>query len=155
MTWSTTWTACYALAQTSTTPAAEVIFGAGGWASFGIAGVILGWLLMKHLPENNKQAEAREAKLMLQVSALNESATKERNEQSAKHATERDQQLTRFEKLMERLIETNSRDNKELVQGLKEEFREVHGRLDEWHNMYRDMAQARKERDDERGSKSA
>ena len=32
-------------------------FGASGWASFGIAGLVLSWLLLKHLPSKDAQLE--------------------------------------------------------------------------------------------------
>jgi PAS domain S-box-containing protein len=37
--------------------AQDVLGGAAGWSSFGIAGLVLGWLLLKRLPDNDRQLE--------------------------------------------------------------------------------------------------
>ena len=38
--------------------------GIAGWSSFGLAGLVLAWLLLVHLPNKDKQAEAKDAKIV-------------------------------------------------------------------------------------------
>jgi hypothetical protein len=65
-------------------------FGAAGWSSFGIAGLVLGWLLIIHLPAKDKQ-----------VKELNESKDKsleKKDDTCASLIREKDQQTIALQK---------------------------------------------------------
>lgn len=85
-------------------------FGAAGWSSFGIAGLILGWLLGIHLPAKDKQ-----------VKELNETKDRlleKKDEVCASLIREKDQQLIVLQKDKDQQI---SAQRTELIQALSEQ----------------------------------
>lgn len=65
--------------------ALDPIAGGAGWASFGIAGLVLSWLLLKHLPDK-AAADKEKDNLLFKVIA---DAQQDRNAMSVRYDTER------------------------------------------------------------------
>ena len=49
--------------------ATDVISGGAGWAGAGLLGLVLGWLLLKRLPDNDKQTKELVDRVMVLIAA--------------------------------------------------------------------------------------
>lgn len=67
--------------------------GLGGWTSFGIVGVILSWLLMKHLPDLQKAADAKDKTI------------KDWIDQKDKQLADKDKSLAEKDKMLQDLLD--------------------------------------------------
>lgn len=82
--------------------------GAGaGWAGAGLLGLVLGWLLLKHLPEKDEQIER---------------LIKRGDERSDKLANE-------FKTSLEIIMNGHKLDNEELIRAMKDEFTKIVGMI--------------------------
>jgi len=64
---------------------AQDVFNGGlaGWSSFGIAGLVLGWLLLKHLPDKDRQIrELIDLHLKTEIDQRNMHASLEREQRA-------------------------------------------------------------------------
>lgn len=108
----------------------DVISGGAGWAGAGLLGLLLGWLLLKHLPAKDAQLENLMGKHALQIDSLSQQSWQSITAQSERHAKERSDQFQRFEATMDKLMERNSQDMRGLIAEMKTEFGELSEKID-------------------------
>lgn len=95
------------LAQTTTDP----ISGGAGWVGAGLLGLLLGWLLLKHLPEKDKQIKTLIDDHTAALERLHEECSQERKEQ-----------FTYFNDALNRIIERHSHDHEQTAKTLRDEL---------------------------------
>jgi hypothetical protein len=106
----------FILAQASNTPVtdANLISGGAGWAGAGLLGLVLGWLLLKHLPDKDKQFDGLIKSQAEHNKELHKACTEERKEQHAE-----------FSKALNSILERASRDGDRNLQGMQSEMQSL------------------------------
>lgn len=90
----------------------DAISGGSGWIGAGLLGSVLGWLLLKHLPAKDAQLEKLISTHNGQIEKLHATCAEEREAQSSK-----------FDAILNRVMDRHTSDNRDMIGEMKSEFR--------------------------------
>lgn len=99
-------------------PSIDPISGGAGWLGAGLLGLLLWWLLLKHLPEKDKQAAIKDAQIKQLIDE--HVAAMERLHDDC--AEERKEQFNYFNDALNRIIERHSKDHELTAKTLRDEL---------------------------------
>lgn len=103
----------------------EALSGATGWTSFGIAGLVLAWLLLKHIPEKDKQLKDLIDAHSIQTDKAHDDCRIERKEVDARHVVAIKDMFLQFDISLKAVLQQSSHDAERLTAGVQNEMKSL------------------------------
>ncbi len=103
----------------------DAISGGAGWAGAGLLGLVLGWLLLKHLPEKDAQLAAKDKAHSDQLDAKDENYLEQIKTLHAECTSERKEQFAEFQRALNVITERSSKDSDRTLTAMQLEMQNL------------------------------